>query len=407
MIVSLTIVTLVLYYTSAPAGHLDLQQTTSLCDNSLAKTRRQNHTNSSQIKNSQTEECSPKFDIMFMKTHKTASSTLLNILFRFGEKHSLKFAFPDGRNDFHYPSPFLCSQVKHYRRGVCFNIVCNHMRFDGSEVAKLLPSHSTYITILRDPADLFESSFRYYHRTVPFTWGIPGSDKLAEFLSNPRTYFTPHGYNSFYLRNLMFFDFGFDNNLEGDDPRVETAILSLTRRFHLVLMAEHFEESLILLKHALCWSLEDLLFFRLNTRRGSSVSRLGPELRARARRWNGADWKLYQHFNTTFWERVEAYGRRRMELDVEELRRRNEEMAAVCIEGGGAVEAGLIQDKDMLPWQPLGESSILGYNLRTDIHPKYRTRCRKMLTPEIQYLSNLGVNLWITQLWGWLKDILY
>ena len=32
--------------------------------------------------------------IVFLKTHKTASSTLQNILFRFGEKMDLQFALP-------------------------------------------------------------------------------------------------------------------------------------------------------------------------------------------------------------------------------------------------------------------------------------------------------------------------
>ncbi|KAF3849107.1 hypothetical protein F7725_015604 [Dissostichus mawsoni] len=153
---------------------------------------------------STSEVCSPKVNIMFMKTHKTASSTILNILFRFGEKHKLKFAFPDGRNDFFYPSPFLCSQVKDYRPGDCFNIVCNHMRFDHQEVAKLLPPDAVYITILRDPVDLFESSFNYYRRAVPLTWRINGENQLVEFLNNPHTFYSPEAFNSFYLKNLLF-----------------------------------------------------------------------------------------------------------------------------------------------------------------------------------------------------------
>jgi galactosylceramide sulfotransferase len=220
-------------------------------------------------------------------------------------------------------------------------------------------------------------------------------------------YYTPGSYNSFYLKNLLFFDFGFDNNLEPDHPLVERGIQTLSQRFQLVLMAEHFEESLILLKDTLCWTMEDMLFFKLNARKDSSVSRLTPALRAKAREWNGADWRLYQHFNATFWAKVEAYGWTRMEQEVKELRRRNAEMAAMCIEGGGAVEAGLIRDTDLLPWQPVGENSILGYNLRKNIDPKYRELCRKMLTPEMQYLSELGVNLWLTRLWGWLKDTIF
>ncbi len=373
----------------------------------MAKTLKKNVTTPALSTKSQSGECSPTVNIMFMKTHKTASSTILNILFRFGEKHNLKFAFPDGRNDFFYPSPFLCSQVRDYRPGDCYNIVCNHMRFDQQEVAKLLPPDAVYITILRDPVDLFESSFHYYHRAVPLTWGISGENKLAEFLDNPQAFYSSEAFNSFYLKNLLFFDFGFDNNLEADDPRVMRDIHIISKQFDLVLIAEYFEESLILLKDTLCWTMEDILYFKLNARRSSSVSQLTPELRAKALKWNGADWRLYQHLNATFWARVEAFGRERMTQEVNELRRRNAEMMDICIEGGGAVEAQKIQDRRFLPWQPVGESSILGYNLKKSIDPKFRTICEKMLTPEIQYLSDLGVNLWLTRLWGWLKDAVF
>ncbi|KAM8829040.1 galactosylceramide sulfotransferase isoform 2-T2 [Spinachia spinachia] len=317
-------------------------------------------------------ECSPKVNIMFMKTHKTASSTILNMLFRFGEKHKLKFALPNGRNDFSYPSAFQCSQVKDFRLGDCFNIVCNHMRFDHQEVAKLLPADAVYITILRNPVDLFESAFHYYHRVIPLTWSIDGEDKLAGFLNNPQSFYRANAFNSFYLKNLLFFDFGLDNNLQGNDRRVARDINILSKRFDLVLFAEYFEESLVLLKDTLCWTTEDILYFKLNVRRSSSVSHLTPELRTKAIQWNEADWKLYQHFNATFWARVEAYGRERIKQEVNELRRRNSEMMEVCIEDGGAVEAQKIQDRRFLPWQPIGESPILGYNMRKNIDPEFR-----------------------------------
>ncbi|XP_054630899.1 galactosylceramide sulfotransferase isoform X2 [Dunckerocampus dactyliophorus] len=350
--------------------------------------------------------CTPQVDIMFMKTHKSASSTFLNILFRFGEKHRLRFAFPDSRNDFFYPAFFQRSHVKDYKPGMCFNIICNHMRFNADEVAKLLPLDTSYITILRDPVELFESSFHYFSRLVPFTWRIPGDDKLAEFLHDPRHYFDPEGFNAFYLKNLLFFDFGQDNMLELDDPRVDEGIKSITKRFHLVMLKEYFEESLILLKDALCWEMEDLLFFKLNTRKGSTVSKLTPYLRARALEWNALDWKLYQHFNKTFWKKVDVYGRQRMAEDVAKLRRRNAEMAATCIEEGHAVDASSIQQTDMQPWQPIGEKSIMGYNLKKDIDEAHMKLCRKMLMPELQYLTEFGVSLWITKLWGHIRYII-
>ncbi|XP_062944255.1 galactosylceramide sulfotransferase [Cynocephalus volans] len=350
--------------------------------------------------------CQPRRDIVFMKTHKTASSTLLNILFRFGQKHGLKFAFPSGRNDFDYPSFFTRSLVQDYQPGACFNIICNHMRFHYDEVRSLVPPNATFITVLRDPARLFESSFHYFGSVVPFTWKLSGHDKLAEFLQDPDRYYDPNGYNAHYLRNLLFFDLGYDSNLDPSSPQVQEHVLEVEHRFHLVLLQEYFDESLVLLKDLLCWELEDVLYFKLNARRDSPGPRLSGELYRRATAWNMLDAHLYRHFNASFWRRVEAFGRERMAREVAALRRANERMQRICIDGGQAVDAAAIQDSAMQPWQPLGTKSILGYNLKKSIGQRHAQLCRRMLTPEIQYLMDLGVNLWVTKLWKLIRDFL-
>ncbi|XP_053135660.1 galactosylceramide sulfotransferase isoform X2 [Hemicordylus capensis] len=350
------------------------------------------------------QKCLPKLDVMFMKTHKTASSTILNILFRFGEKHRLKFAFPNGRNDFYYPSFFERSQVKDYQPGMCFNIICNHMRFHYEEVRKLLPADTIFVTVLRDPAYLFESSFHYFGRIIPLTWKLSGEDKMAEFLRDPWRYYDPNGFNAHYLQNLLFFDLGYDNNMNAHSPLVDQSIRKIDERFHLVMLMEYFDESLVLLKDLLCWELEDILYFKLNARK--DVSRLEDHIYQKATAWNLIDSKLYQYFNATFWRKVEAYGRERMAKDVALLHQENEKMKSICIDGGRPVDANAIQESSMQPWQPLGEKSILGYNLKKRINKKHRKLCRKMLTPEIQYLTDLGVNLWITKLWSRVREFL-
>lgn len=341
-----------------------------------------------------------------MKTHKTGSSTLLNILFRFGQKHRLKFAFPNGRNDFDYPTFFTRSLVQDYRPGACFNIICNHMRFHYNEVRSLVPPNATFITVLRDPARHFESTFHYFGSVVPFTWKLSGPDKLADFLQDPHRYYDPNGYNAFYLHNLLFFDLGYDSDLAPDSPQVQEHILEVERRFHLVLLQEYFDESLVLLKELLCWELEDVLYFKLNARRASSVPRLSDELYQRATSWNELDARLYRHFNASFWRKVEAFGHRRMAREVAALRSANEHMRSICIDGGRAVDAEAIQDSAMQPWQPLGAKSILGYNLKKSIARRHKQLCRRMLTPEIQYLTDLGVNLWVTKFWKLIRDFL-
>lgn len=83
--------------------------------------------------------CQPHTHIMFLKTHKTASSTVLNMLYRFGEERNLRFALPLGYQ-LGYPLPFNAHRVKGYRspRAMEFHIMGNHMRFNKPEVSHLL-----------------------------------------------------------------------------------------------------------------------------------------------------------------------------------------------------------------------------------------------------------------------------
>ncbi|CAI9589192.1 unnamed protein product [Staurois parvus] len=355
------------------------------------------------------QHCVPRHNLMFLKTHKTGSSTILNILFRYGEKHNLHYAFPRGRNDFEYPSFFQRWQVEGYQPGMCFNIICNHMRYRHSEVSLLMPQDTTFVTVVRNPALLFESSFQYFARVVPLTWSLPGSgseQKMDSFLRSPLSYYDSSGFNAHYLRNLLTFDLGYDNEIDVGDTKAQNLLEELDKRFHLVMLLEYFDESLLLLRELMCWEMDDILYFKLNARKDSGGSRLSPEIYQLAQEWNALDLLIYQHFNTTFWNKVEKYGMERMKKDVIELKRRNEELKQECIAGGGPVDASKIKESGLQPWQPLGKTFIQGYNLKKNILPQHRQLCRSMLTPEIQYMSRLGADLWVTRLWGNIRALL-
>lgn len=85
----------------------------------------------------------PVTNIMFLKTHKTASSTMLNILYRFSESHNLSVALPKN-SMVHLGYPWLF--VAHfYVEGMeqngpqnhHFNVMCNHLRFNFPEVGNV------------------------------------------------------------------------------------------------------------------------------------------------------------------------------------------------------------------------------------------------------------------------------
>lgn len=81
--------------------------------------------------------CQPTNHVVFLKTHKTASSTILNILYRYGDTHNLTFALPvNMHSQLYYPNFFMSHFVEGMKshRVTKFHIMCNHMRFRGPEV---------------------------------------------------------------------------------------------------------------------------------------------------------------------------------------------------------------------------------------------------------------------------------
>ena len=96
----------------------------------------------------------PVTNVMFLKTHKTASSTVLNILYRFAETHNLSAALPaGGRFHLGYPWLFLARYVEGAEQGgprQRFNIMCNHLRFNPPEVRGAgLPGASSWRRVSR------------------------------------------------------------------------------------------------------------------------------------------------------------------------------------------------------------------------------------------------------------------
>uniref|UniRef100_A0A2K6GM80 Galactose-3-O-sulfotransferase 2 n=1 Tax=Propithecus coquereli TaxID=379532 RepID=A0A2K6GM80_PROCO len=335
----------------------------------------------------------PVTNIMFLKTHKTASSTVLNILYRFAETHNLSAALPTG-SSFHlgYPWLFLARYVEGASQNSIgpprrFNIMCNHLRFNLPEVQKVMPKDTFYFSILRNPVSQLESSFIYYKNYAPAFRHV---ESLDAFLAAPLAYYDASaGLDNVYARNNMWFDFGFDHNAPAEESYVRARLADVERRFQLLLIAEHFDESMVLLRHRLRWQLDDVVAFRLNARSARSVTSLAPESRERAKRWCALDWRLYQHFNRSFWAQLHAeLGPSQLRREVALLRARRQELAALCLEDVAPKNKMQITDRRLRPYQS-GKADILGYNLRQDLDSATLRTCQRMVLPEIQYMAHL------------------
>ncbi|XP_066553504.1 uncharacterized protein LOC136753579 [Amia ocellicauda] len=328
--------------------------------------------------------CQAKTHIVFLKTHKTASSTILNILYRFGDSRNLTFALPLSRhNQLFYPLYFAAPFVEGFRSKTVkgYDIMCNHMRFLASEVKKVMPQDSFYFSILRNPITMMESIFSYYK-------SIPSFNKvqnLDEFLTSPWQHYNASLTNNHYAKNLLTFDFGFNNNGNDSQRYTNMTIVMIEQKFHLILISEYFDESMILLKNALCWTLDDVVSFKLNSRSNKTRKELSPQAMEKIKQWNSLDWKIYMHFNATFWRRIdETMGRDEMKQEVARLQERRRQLMKTCLQEGGAVDPSQIKDTSLKPFQ-YGASVIQGYNLNPHLDPVTRKWCQSLITPELQY----------------------
>lgn len=331
--------------------------------------------------------CTPHKSVAFLKTHKTGSSTLTNILNRYADLRELSIALPrEHLYRFGWPGYFNWRNVDMFRlNGQPAHILCNHARYNRPAMDIVMRSDTKYITILRDPVNQFESTFNYMELYHDFN--LPKFPNPMEvFLKNPyghlqnltkRVKSLPESINL--VRNGMFFDLGF-SSLMGSrkDSELRNAIANIEKEFSLVLIMEYFDESLVLLKREFCWDLDDVIYIKQNQRKyGNNTSHnfISAQLRRRIRNWNRADVLLYEHFNKTFWEKIKRHGRGFYE-DLTELKRKNLEMYRDCVSPEEVTETAFRLS-----------GKIRGFKLNNGVSRFNRYLCEKLLTNEIDYIN--------------------
>uniref|UniRef100_A0A8C8VF57 Galactose-3-O-sulfotransferase 3 n=1 Tax=Pelusios castaneus TaxID=367368 RepID=A0A8C8VF57_9SAUR len=328
--------------------------------------------------------------VAFLKTHKTAGTTVQNILFRFAERHNVTVALPHHACDhqFCYPRNFSARFV--HPHTLPPRIIASHLRFQRHELGRLMPNDTLYVTILREPVAMFESLFTYYNQYCPTFRRVPNGSMDA-FLANPLAFYRPQEKFSMYAHNILLYDLGGDNNHSPADPTyLPSFIRQMEEVFSLVMIAEHFDESLVLLRRLLSWELEDMLYVKLNMRGPRSKGNVSSEaLAARIRTWNALDAQLYEHFNTTFWRKVAQVGRECVAEEVRALRRACDQLVHHCFGGLPQLRpATQIKNKELRPWQPSAKVDIVGYDLPLAVSSSGAPpdeRCLKLAMPEVQY----------------------
>ena len=76
-----------------------------------------------------------------------------------------------------------------------------------------MPSDSKYVSILREPLGLFESSFDYFWDIVPSFKQVPHKSSVEKWLDRADEYVGRASRNGWSVleKNLLFYDFGLNS----------------------------------------------------------------------------------------------------------------------------------------------------------------------------------------------------
>lgn len=262
--------------------------------------------------------------IFFLKTHKCASTTIQNILMRFGHQENLDFLLPNVKNYIGNPIHFNTNMVndKYSPADGKFDMFVHHTRYS-QEIKSVMRPGTVYITILREPKSLFESMYSFYHFEKKY------KKNLIKFI-----YTSTKHTNRYFNRlgiNQMMWDLGMVSDNFDNTKEITKHIQMVERDFSFVMIFEHLEASLVLLANLMKWPIERMAYLPHNTRNDTYKQKLSDNDLNQLDKINMADYMLYNRFVQKFKENINEYGLDKLKRGIGKLIAINKEMIEKCV----------------------------------------------------------------------------
>lgn len=270
--------------------------------------------------------CTPHQHIMFLKMHKSGSSTVQNIFLRYAAQHNLIMGLPEKGHILGHPNHFMSSMIppEQLAASGVVDIFAQHSRLHLTENLKVLHADTVFVTVMREPGTLFESIYHYC--------GLQRATKLplelfVELPLEKQRQLLSHRWQG---SDSMLFNLGLQPSSNMTVTEARQNIEDIDDIFDLVMITEKLDESLILLKELLCWEFDDILVFTRNARKEANKSELTEDLLRKMRRLNSGDVLLYNYFLAKHDEAVRSYGCQKMAEQVAILQAKRSEFFDFC-----------------------------------------------------------------------------
>ncbi|XP_078680170.1 galactose-3-O-sulfotransferase 2-like isoform X2 [Branchiostoma floridae x Branchiostoma belcheri] len=270
------------------------------------------------------QTCIPKKNFVFIKVQEAASNAVQRILLRYAYRHNLTVMLPRTGGSFHwltFTDEFDGLPVK----DGSYNVIAHHLRYN-KEIKTKMPADTVYFTMLQHPVSHMKFSFHQWK--LHKHYNISGKDPINVFFKDPylysvndsATFKTHHP-----IKNRQAFDLGFGMSWQMGDDRTTAHLKEVKKTIRVVLLAERFDESLVLLRRLMCWDMQDILYQPDNniieTNRLANIT-LHRKQQMTFQNWSSIDFALHTYSQKTFNETSQHMGPGFMK-EVEYFRRLN------------------------------------------------------------------------------------
>ncbi|XP_062574602.1 galactosylceramide sulfotransferase-like [Saccostrea cucullata] len=267
--------------------------------------------------------CTEKTNFVFIKCMKCATETMGTIIRRFGLVRNLNFVVPV-KNNIYLGWPFLIEELDYRPSKRPFNILMEHAIYNRTRMAKMMPNNTLYVTIIREPWRRLTSSFSYFslgyivEPPVNFSTYVQDIQKYDEIYKQPEKkawrFCFPNGFSP--VQNLMAHCLGMPvgfpagrKDISLNDTAIIQYIQELDTQFSLVMIADYFTESLILLRRLMCWTFKDIFYHSSNVGKHKLHDIVPTEEEFQIYfNFSRIDFLIYEHFNKSFWMKIQKQG---------------------------------------------------------------------------------------------------
>lgn len=285
--------------------------------------------------------------IGFIKTHRSGGSSITNILQRIGDARDLSFVLPADGTDLGWPRGLSGASLlgvsdsrKHQ-----YDIICNHAVYNDKHMHWYLKPGPFLFSILRSPAShmrsIFEERIRSASNFIGYSVQISWEERIewlnmlwhdanvtGDMMSpvDRATFLNPNSHD------LGWYSYvGGTTAFDQDEDRIDEWIHSLSHNMTFMMLTEHYDEGLVLLRKRLGLDIKDVAY--LHDSKAAGVQHYEPSTQEEKsiEKLMKVDARLYSHFNQTFWnDWEEAGGYAAMNADLQELRLYNKVLVKAC-----------------------------------------------------------------------------